>query len=317
MKKEFNFSQISYEYIKHESSLPFKIFFTSMGYRGFHWHKDFELLLILKGDVTLVTRDKTYHLSKGDLYITNPNEFHGLLQGSEKNLFLVLQIDPDLSNPYHQNLHMIKFNLPSDLDKKTSKYRQICSSCAQIIVEAFEKKEGFDYICMAEVNRIIGLLVRDFSKKIEKNDENKVNIYRISRITKMLDFMNQNCKNNISLKDLADEVKLSSFYVSHLIKEYTGYSFQKNIGLIRTHHAIKLMMNSSDTLIDIAMEAGFSDIRYFNKYFKEIFSMTPSELRRRENWQNIIFNEMSGVKEDIKNLIPELQEYLSDTHMPQ
>ena len=310
MNKEFDFSQLAYEFIRHESCLPFKIFFVSVGFCGFHWHKDFELILVLKGTVNLVTSEKSIILSEGDLNITNPNEFHGLLQGKGGNLLLVLQIDPDMSHSYPQNLNDFRFDLPPYIDKKNMIYKSICRSICLIMKEAYSKNKGFDYVCMSEIYRIISLLIRNFSSIIADDVRNEEKMNKIGRLKKMLDFINQNHQDSISLQDLADELGLSPFYVSHLIKDYTGSSFQETLGMVRTQHAMKLMMNSSERLIDIALEAGFSDIRYFNKYFRRLFSMSPHQLRKTENWQKLIINEMSGSDNNIANLLPEIDAYL-------
>ncbi len=310
MKREFDFSQITYEYVHHESSLPFKIFFISIGFRGFHWHKDIELILVLKGEVNFMTHEGNKRLSEGDIFLTNPNDFHGLIQGEKGNLLLALQIDPDISSEYHRNLRTVRFKLPTYFNKSSTEYRKICSSLATIMIEVLEKKKGFDFICIGEVYTIIGLISRNYSEGPEEHEAFTETDNRNNRLKKMLDFINTNHQENISLQDLAETLELSTFYVSHLIKKYTGYSFQENLGLIRTQHAIKLMMNSSNKLIDIALETGFSDIRYFNRYFKKIFSMTPRELRKIDNWQKIIINEYNQAEEDINQLLPLIKRYL-------
>ncbi len=310
MKREFNFSPISYEHVHHESSLPFKAFFISVGFRGFHWHKDFEIILVLKGEVNLMTHEGNKELSEGDLFLTNSNDVHGLFQGKKDNLLLVLQIDPDISSEYHQNLQNVRFRLPSNFNQECPEYKNICRSLAIIMIEVLEKNAGFDYFCMSEVYKIIGLISRNYSIENDKKFEENIISSKINRLKKMLEFINENHQEDITLQELADTLELSTFYVSHLIKKFTGYSFQENLGLIRTQHAIKLMMNSSNRLIDIAMEVGFSDIRYFNKYFKKIFSMTPRELRKIANWQKIISNDYNKAGEDINQLLTLVKTYL-------
>ena len=308
--KQFDFSQISYEYVHHESSLPFKVFFISIGFRGFHWHKDIELILVLKGKVDFITKDGVRHLREGDLFLTNPNDFHGLVQGKEGNLLLVLQVDPDLSDGYHKNLRNNQFRLSPDQDRTSRQYTAICKALVRIMIEVLEKREGFDSFCMGEVYSIIGLISRYYPDPKAGTDRDRENWNRASRLKKMLNYINEHHQEKITLEDLAVTLGLSTYYVSHLMKQYTGYSFQENLGLIRTQHAIKLMMNSDNRLIDIAMEVGFSDIKYFNKYFRNIFSMTPRELRRLDNWQALIAEDHNLSEESTERLLEIIREYL-------
>ena len=310
MKKEFNFSQVSYEYVHHESSLPFKIFFISIGFRSFHWHKDIELILVLRGEVTVITNTENRTLSEGDLCLFNPDHFHGLIQGKGNNLLLVLQVDPDISHEYHRNLRSMVFTLPSDFRKRGDDYRAVCRSLVTMMIEVLEKKKGFDYICMGELNRIVGLIIRNFPNRIVRNNSNEDIRNKTERLKEMLVFINSRHEENLSLDDMSERFGLSTYHVSHLIKKHTGYSFQENLGLIRTQHAIRLMMNSSMRLIDIALEVGFSDIRYFNKYFKKIFGMTPRQLRMVENWQGIISNDLNMAGEDMTELLKIIRKYL-------
>ena len=50
------------------------------------------------------------------------------------------------------------------------------------------------------------------------------------------------------------------------------------------------MTTTDFRLIDISMESGFSDPKYLNKYFQRMFDINPSEMKKKENWKDIIKN---------------------------
>jgi AraC-like DNA-binding protein len=175
MTRDYDFSEIAYEYVTHDPALPFKAFLISIGYRGLHWHREIEIIHVLEGELTLSRPGSRTKLREGE------------------------------------------------------------------------------------------------SKEKRRRD--------IERARKLLDYMARNSQNPLRLKEVSGVVGLSPYYVSHIIREITGLSFQQNLNVIRTHHAIHSIITTDERLIDIALEAGFSDIKYMNKCVRELYGASPSELR--------------------------------------
>ncbi|XPV76128.1 MAG: DNA-3-methyladenine glycosylase 2 family protein [Desulfovibrio sp.] len=85
-----------------------------------------------------------------------------------------------------------------------------------------------------------------------------------------------------SLVELADELEVSGRHLRKLFIENVGAS---PITIAKYHKAIfarKLLSSSKTTITDISIAAGFGSIRQFNDVFKEIFHMTPTEMRKKE-----------------------------------
>ncbi|MFP4378089.1 MAG: helix-turn-helix domain-containing protein, partial [Spirochaetales bacterium] len=64
--------------------------------------------------------------------------------------------------------------------------------------------------------------------------------------------------------------------------------------LIRTNRAIHLMFTTDERLVDIALDAGFSHLKYFTKYFKKLYGCAPSEVRERDDWRNSVLDAGAG-----------------------
>jgi len=311
MKEQYDFSDISYEHIGHESSMPFKTFFISVGYRGGHWHREFEIILLLEGELTVTRGNTVQTLKKGDLYLINPYEMHGFIKGSETNLLLVLQVDPVISSACPTNLHCYNFNLTPGSDTERDVEDRIKEYMADVMREVISRKSGYEYVCMGAVNSLVALLIRRVSNIRDTEAEVRSRIEWVERLNKIIDYINSNYDKDIGLQDLADLVGLSTFYVSHLIKENTGLSFRENLSMIRTHHAVNLMLTTNRKLVDIAFDAGFSDIKYFNRSFKRLYGETPSRIRKRDNWKDLIRRESGVSMGDYTDFIPLLDRITS------
>jgi AraC-like DNA-binding protein len=67
-------------------------------------------------------------------------------------------------------------------------------------------------------------------------------------------------------------------------------NFREFLGSYRIDYAKHLLSDSKDPFIrilDVALESGFSSINSFNRCFKEVTGMTPSEYRKQEALLNM------------------------------
>ena len=119
------------------------------------------------------------------------------------------------------------------------------------------------------------------SRIIEYNSSSKTDYEKVY-CDKMLDFIHNNYKNNISLTDIAAYMNMSQAYVSRLFKKLVGSNFKNYLTRVRLDNAAKLLLESPDkTVADISQMCGFSSPRTFTNTFSTSFGMTPTEYRRK------------------------------------
>jgi two-component system response regulator YesN len=85
---------------------------------------------------------------------------------------------------------------------------------------------------------------------------------------------------NISLTDCAAHAGLNPAYLSHLYKRNTGENFLAYIIGIRMSKAVDMLLHDPDKRIyEVANYIGYNDVKYFNRVFQRMFSMSPGEYR--------------------------------------
>jgi transcriptional regulator GlxA family with amidase domain len=87
---------------------------------------------------------------------------------------------------------------------------------------------------------------------------------------------------------IAKAQSVSRRYIQRLFKA-TGRSFTDHVKELRLQFAFQACRdpdNSHRTIVDIALEAGFSDVSYFNKQFRARFGDTPSAVRKSGRFAN-------------------------------
>ncbi len=88
------------------------------------------------------------------------------------------------------------------------------------------------------------------------------------------------CKGPVSLDAIAREHGLSPSHFRQLFKQHYGCSPRTYLRQARIGKACRLMMGSSKTLSEIAVEVGFESVHSFSKAFHAEEGITPSEYRQ-------------------------------------
>ncbi|WP_239584499.1 AraC family transcriptional regulator [Aquibacillus albus] len=105
-------------------------------------------------------------------------------------------------------------------------------------------------------------------------------------VQKVIDMLEENYMEDISLDFCADEVNLNPSILSKVFKEFSGWNFIDYLTNIRLTKAKDLLMETDTKIKDIAESIGYKH-SYFNRIFKKHEGITPSEFREM-NRKNII-----------------------------
>ena len=83
-----------------------------------------------------------------------------------------------------------------------------------------------------------------------------------------------------SIERLAALLALSPFHFSRAFKSATGETPHRYVMRLRMEHARRLVLDSAQPLIDIAVDAGFASLSHFGQAFRRQWGPSPSRLRR-------------------------------------
>lgn len=82
-----------------------------------------------------------------------------------------------------------------------------------------------------------------------------------------------------TLADLSASIGMSENYLCKIFKDDTGTSIIQYTHILRMEKAANLILENNLFLWEIAEAVGISDQFYFNRLFKKIYGMTPSQYR--------------------------------------
>lgn len=94
-------------------------------------------------------------------------------------------------------------------------------------------------------------------------------------------FMQANFHRPLTLEEVAREVHVSHYYLSHLLRSGSGRSFTDHLAEFRVRRAKELLAATDLGVNEVAARAGFADGNYFARVFKQKTGITPSAYRRQ------------------------------------
>ncbi|CAG9621285.1 bifunctional transcriptional activator/DNA repair enzyme AdaA [Sutcliffiella rhizosphaerae] len=103
---------------------------------------------------------------------------------------------------------------------------------------------------------------------------------QVAIVKNVVTFLVNNYKQHLQLKDLAEEVGVSPFYLERVFKQETGETPRMYLEKIRIDKAAYLLKSTKLTNLEICFEVGFQSSSNFYKIFKNIKSCSPSEYRK-------------------------------------
>lgn len=129
----------------------------------------------------------------------------------------------------------------------------------------------------------LGDLYQYFMEKLKLFLSNKEISNQYSQsVRKAIEIINaQYMRLDLSTKDLAQEVFLTTSYLSNLFKQETGETVGRYIQKVRVENSKKLLQQKQLSLAEIAEKVGYRDANYYAKVFKKIYGYSPSDFRER------------------------------------
>lgn len=84
----------------------------------------------------------------------------------------------------------------------------------------------------------------------------------------------------VTLKTLSNRLGYSEYYISRKFREISGMQFRDYLRYRRLAFALKEVRDTDASLLDIALDYGFSSHEAFTRAFKDAYGVTPSTYRR-------------------------------------
>lgn len=147
-----------------------------------------------------------------------------------------------------------------EISKNFAKRLELCSSTHQI-------------------NRILYEMYREYSRLCREYGTKNYS----PATRKVLQYIQLNLSQDLSLKTVAQETNFSEGYISHSFKEEVGVSLNSYVTARRVDAACRMLARSDLSIREISSYVGIPDWNYFTKIFRKEMGCTPREYRKKLN----------------------------------
>ncbi|MCS3800503.1 helix-turn-helix domain-containing protein [Niastella sp. OAS944] len=250
-----------------------------------HYHEEFELNFIQNAkNARRVIGDHIEDIDEMELVLVGSNLQHAWFTHNCKNKEIreiTVQFHKDLFDDRLLRRNQLSF-IRTMLEKSLRGIlfsKETTHLLAPRIIE-LNQKQGFDSVLelMSILHDLsISRNMRILSDASFNNTEQYT--YNSRRIEKTLEYMNHNFDKPITLNEVARLANMSDAAFSRFFKQRTGNTFIDSLTEIRLGHASRMLIDTTQSVAEIAYHCGFNNISNFNRIFKKKKNCTPKDFR--------------------------------------
>ncbi len=233
---------------------------------------------------------KPYDFDEGVMYFTAPYQAQTVGQAHKKNEIKgwIINFHPDLirnmplgkiidkynffSYNVHEALHL------SDTEQET------ITDCTNFIKKEISARidNHSQIVISSSLELLLNLAQRYYERQFNtRSAKNSDIVSQFKFLLKEYDEKGHLSEYGIpSIEYFSKKVNLSPNYLSDLLKKETGHSAKEHINNFIIEKAKTYLINSKDSISEIAYTLGFNYPHYFSRIFKNKTGMTPQEYRK-------------------------------------
>ncbi|HHV28957.1 MAG TPA: AraC family transcriptional regulator [Clostridium sp.] len=251
-------------------------------------HECFEMVYIKRGHAVFEIAGYPAEIGPNDIIIIKPNQPHKFIVKSESGCeFIVLsfkfvnRFDGQYSDVSLENFldFVSSKETGAFITLKVSQKNDIIVLLNRILKEKENPDIGSELINYLLVMELFVLISRALKMEWENSIKNKSPKLK-ELIQASVNYINNNYERDISLKDIARYVFLSTSYFTRAFKEEMGISPINYLLQVRVERAKELLKDTDSRISDIALSVGFSNQQRFNDIFKKYVKLTPLQYRK-------------------------------------
>jgi len=245
----------------------------------FHWHLEYELILIISGTFELSLDGKVFLMKGGDCAWVGSGVIHGGIPNDCVYECVVF----DLGTLLHDTPVCARSaaSFLSDESEYTGVFPDGSVQAAlsrQLMAAMREENKGYEWTTVGLMWQLMGSLIgRETSAPALSRNRGK-----ILKMKKVLSYIKDHYENAITLTELASLAGMTPKYFCRAFSHMTGKTPIEYLNYYRIEQAGEQLLLTDRSITDIALSCGFNDMSYFSKTFSRYKGVCPSGYRRKQ-----------------------------------
>jgi AraC-like DNA-binding protein len=250
-----------------------------------HYHPEYEILYFIDAKGTRFIGDSIENINNGEIILMGPNLPHTTQRDKLyydinkycKPKMLVVQFDKNFLGQEVWN--KTEFLPVSELLERAGRGMKFtgrtADAAASMLVKMAEQKgvrKVTQLLCLLEEfafsDEFSYISSPGFLKLYDETDD---------KINQVYEYTINNFREDISLEKIANHVYLSQSAFCRYFKNKTRKTYSQFLAEVRIGYACKLLLQEKLNISEICYECGYKNLSNFNRHFKDIMHITPSE----------------------------------------
>lgn len=254
-----------------------------------HRHNYVEMVYMCSGSTTHIINDTDkIILYEGDLLLLNQNATQEILPSSENDIAVNFIILPEFfDRPFSmiEQENVLRDFLVSTLSKdsrissylhfQAKKILPVQNLMENMIWTLINNKSGMNTINQTTMG-LLFMNLSMFADTVNKSNPNQMEQNLVFSVLKYI----ENYYKHGSLAYISDELNQSDYYISRLLKKYTGCNFKELLQQRKLQQAAYLLKQTTLTVDNVMDAIGYENSSYFYRMFKNKYRCSPSEYRK-------------------------------------
>ena len=238
-----------------------------------HFHHSVELVYVTEGMLTAIVDGQTMHVRQGQLLICSSYAVHTYIS-EEHNRGVVMTIPLGSVPSLQKRLQKAVFK-KQVWDVKEGGSAEL-AYLLPLLAQGWEgygaeTRKGFSYA-------VLGMLVDRVGLTEVQTGQQRGPMG--STLRDVLNYLQEHYQGSLGLEEVARHFGYSKNRFSRLFRDHLGCSMNAYLTTIRCRRAAEMLLDSEQTMLEIAANAGFECLRTFYRAFRACYHCTPSQYVR-------------------------------------
>lgn len=253
-----------------------------------HWHEYLEIALCEGGSGRFMFGRRAEPVEAGDIFIVDNSQPHVAQAGPGGSLRLLLVLfRPELiAAPgcrAFDSGYLEPFAAAADQSReRIPRATELAEELTPILRELAALSGGGDtadrHLLDATLRRALAVLIR--SGRTDGGPRDLTDATRREQIRPVLAYVEEHCRERVTLEEVAELVHLSPSRVRHVFRDVSGVGFKEYATRVRLAEARRLLLATDLSVAEVAHSVGYTNVNQFYTVFQRYCSLLPAEYRR-------------------------------------
>ena len=230
-----------------------------------HIHHFAEICVMLDGEMSITVNGRTETVKSGQGVLLLPFQEHNYTSTAE-SVFSIYSFSPSFISEFtKKNEGMVGERAVFDI--------------SAITLEILKKKLIADRdFSVYNIKGCLYLLLDDYNKQV-----NMVSAFADgTMLDRLISYLSKNYNKPCPLAEAAKAIGYTPKYISSCLRSSIGINYCSLLNGIRVEQSKYMLAETEFSVLEVALECGFGDIRSFQRNFKRMVGCTPLEYRIAE-----------------------------------